>query len=233
MASRPIGGESAIVTFPGAMPPMPAVARILARHDRQHLAAFIAVAIDLCDAMDGDIEAEPVTWTEAVEVRSQGLILPDDSELAGDEADTGWIEWQTMRGSQKRGPNIAKAHEDDEEDDDDTSVEDGREGFDPEVDCCSAGDDRICSGAISGPGLFRDDVAPGDAEDAEREQMPDDVPMLPVLSAAHNLFTDARVSLGLSNLQTSYRTNGNEVLSADTGAVLRSTGYVRQPGEPV
>ncbi|MEP7222652.1 MAG: hypothetical protein ABI673_08300 [Novosphingobium sp.] len=37
---------------------MPAVARILSRFDRDQLASFIAVAIDLADAMDGDPEAE-------------------------------------------------------------------------------------------------------------------------------------------------------------------------------
>lgn len=39
-------------------PPMPAVARILSRFDRHHLAAFIAVAIDLLDTLDGDNDSE-------------------------------------------------------------------------------------------------------------------------------------------------------------------------------
>jgi len=44
------------------------------------------------------------------------LELAEPLEPDGDEADAAWIEWTTMRGSQKRGPNIAD-HEDDEDDD--------------------------------------------------------------------------------------------------------------------
>ena len=58
MATHPIGGTAAPVTLPGAIPPMPAVARILARYDRDKLEAFIAIAIDLADTLDGDAEAE-------------------------------------------------------------------------------------------------------------------------------------------------------------------------------
>ena len=45
--------------------------------------------------------------------------LDGDPDLGpdGDERDSAWIEWHTMRGSQKRGPNIAQAHEDAEDDD--------------------------------------------------------------------------------------------------------------------
>ena len=39
-------------------PPMPAVARILARYDRPKLEAFISVAIDLLDVLAGDPDAE-------------------------------------------------------------------------------------------------------------------------------------------------------------------------------
>ena len=38
---------------------MPAVARILSRFDRAQLEGFIAVAIDLADALDGDADLEP------------------------------------------------------------------------------------------------------------------------------------------------------------------------------
>ncbi len=65
MASNPIGREAQPVTLPGTMPPMPAVARILSRYDRPKVEAFIAVALDLLDLLDGD----------------------DDVELNGDEAD--------------------------------------------------------------------------------------------------------------------------------------------------
>ena len=69
--------------------------------------------------------------------------------------------------------------------------------------------------------------------DAEREQMINDVPMLSVVSYEHNLFTDQRVSLGISNLMTSFVCK--EVVSADTGAVHRHRrveGWPK-PGTPV
>ena len=47
MANQPIGGDAAPVTLPSAMLPMPAVARILSRHDRDKLAALVTVAIAL------------------------------------------------------------------------------------------------------------------------------------------------------------------------------------------
>ena len=56
MATRPIEG-SAIAAFP-ATAPMPAVARILARFERDQLAGFIAVALDILDTLDGDTDAE-------------------------------------------------------------------------------------------------------------------------------------------------------------------------------
>lgn len=45
-------------THPASAAPMPAVARILSRFDRQSLAGFIAVAIDLLDTLDGDDDCE-------------------------------------------------------------------------------------------------------------------------------------------------------------------------------
>lgn len=44
---------------PSAIAPAPAVMRILGRFDRQLLASFITVAIDLLDVVDGDADAEP------------------------------------------------------------------------------------------------------------------------------------------------------------------------------
>jgi len=58
MATNPLRGEAAPVTLPGTIPPMPAVARILSRYDRGKLAAFVTVAIDLLDVMDGDPDLE-------------------------------------------------------------------------------------------------------------------------------------------------------------------------------
>lgn len=70
MASNPIGREAQPVTLPGMIPPMPAVARILSRYDRGKLSAFVAVAIDLLDVLDGDPDTEP----------------------SGDETDAAWPE---------------------------------------------------------------------------------------------------------------------------------------------
>lgn len=76
--------------------------------DRRTIEALAAVFVDLLIIADPDPEREP----------------------DGDEADAAWVEWNAMRGSQKRGPNIAGEHEDDEdsdpaeEDDGDSAVDD-------------------------------------------------------------------------------------------------------------
>lgn len=48
---------NALTNFP-ASAPMPAVARIMARFERDQLAGFIAVALDLLDTLDGDPDVE-------------------------------------------------------------------------------------------------------------------------------------------------------------------------------
>ena len=48
---------AAIAAFPTTLP-IPAVARILARFERDQLAGFIAVALDLLDTIDGPEDAE-------------------------------------------------------------------------------------------------------------------------------------------------------------------------------
>lgn len=58
MASLPIPPDAARVTTLPNVATMPAVARVLGRFDRDHLAGFIAVAIDLADALDGDPDLE-------------------------------------------------------------------------------------------------------------------------------------------------------------------------------
>lgn len=83
MATSPLGGASAPVTLPGTIPPMPAVARILSRYDRDKLAAFVSVAIDLLDVLDGDAEPEYPT------VPDYGLNQdspPQQPDLAADRA---------------------------------------------------------------------------------------------------------------------------------------------------
>ena len=59
--------------------------------------------IDVLDMIGGDHDADA----------EEG----DPAEPIGDEADAAWVEWDKMRGSQKRGPNCTVGEEDDEEDD--------------------------------------------------------------------------------------------------------------------
>lgn len=77
---------NAPIQYPRAMLPMPAVARILSRFDRQQLEGFIAVAIDIADALDGDPEAEGASWPEDLRAEA-GLQLPDDFEADDDDED--------------------------------------------------------------------------------------------------------------------------------------------------
>ena len=99
---------------PASLPPMPAIQRILLRyaeHDRETLEAFLHVAIDLLDTLDGDTDQE-----------DENDLEPDD-DAKGDPA---WIEWHT-RGRHKTGrfnsERIARdchgsmLHEDAEDDD--------------------------------------------------------------------------------------------------------------------
>lgn len=143
-----------------------------------------------------------------------------DDELAGDEQDAGWTEHHT-RGRHKLASGMSEPfadHEDDEDDDPDTGVEDGPQGFDPEEDMGI--EDQPC-----------DEMD----QDLEREQMLHDVPMLPVVTLDHNIFTDQRQPLGIGNLQSSFRCGRDGVRSADSGAMHVSSGesWPRLPGVPV
>jgi len=60
-----------------------------------------SIIIDRLNEVDGDPNTED----------------DDPDEVQGDEKDCAWIEWTTIRGSQKRGPNILAGHEDDEDSD--------------------------------------------------------------------------------------------------------------------
>lgn len=85
-------------------------------HAYNTLSLLVDRALEALDLFTGDPDVED----------------DDPAEAVGDEADAAWIEWHRMRGSQKRGPNIAGEHEDDEdsdpaEDDDPDSEHDGRE----------------------------------------------------------------------------------------------------------
>lgn len=50
---------ASLYQHPAAPSPMPAAMAILSRFDREKLAAFVEIAIDLADAMDGDTDLEP------------------------------------------------------------------------------------------------------------------------------------------------------------------------------
>ena len=135
-----------VIRHPAALPPMPAVQRILlryARHDRETLEAFLSVAIDLLDLLDGDSDFEDNNDREA-----------HDGDDQGDQA---WIEWHT-RGSHKLRRGIAEPtgndcygnslREDDE--DDDAAEQDDHEGQ------CDEDGVNTAFGA-SGPGCMLSD----------------------------------------------------------------------------
>ena len=106
---------SALLQFPSAPPTMPAVARIMARYDRAKLAAFIAVAIDLLDTLDGDPEAEELPLEDA--------FVQHDPHFAEQEEggkDASFVEWHTKHGNLRRKGQaeiLPTQNEDDEEDD--------------------------------------------------------------------------------------------------------------------
>jgi len=136
------------VTLPNQFPPMPAVARILSRFDRAQLHGFIAVALDLADAMDGDPDLEE----------------DDYGEPAGDELDHSWPEWHTRdkRKTTSAGYEMApvggvggvpsyQPTEDDEDDDPQEEDDDSGQCTEDEI---SAGDRRF---GTRGPGCVISD----------------------------------------------------------------------------
>ena len=82
MASMPLERPATIVTLPGTIPPMPAVARILGRYDRSQVEAFIAVAIDLLDVFDGEPDVE-LNGDEADNTNAEDEMLIDGSVGSG------------------------------------------------------------------------------------------------------------------------------------------------------
>lgn len=126
---------------PASQPNLPAVARILSAYDRKSLEAFLSIAIDLLDLIDGDPDLEDSNDREAHDGDDQG--------------DIAWIEWHTMRGSQKRGPNILAGQEDDE--DDDAAEQDDHEGQCDEDGVNTAFDYVRFTYGASGPGCMLSD----------------------------------------------------------------------------
>lgn len=229
------------------------LAELLDRVTRERLEAFIAAAVDLLDLADGeaDIEANgdeldgSTAEDDFYPHYAPGPGDPTDAE-PDDEDETAYPEWTNLPGSTKRAGHITTDllsavpcnHEDAEDEDPDTSVEDSPEGFDPEEDYCTAGDDGVFSGntfwGIESKYFCVDN--PGSEDDAETEQMLDDVPTLKVFSAHENIFTDQRQFLGYSNLMTSFRGDGRVVVSADSGKRLPHSPMGDEPktaGAPV
>ena len=92
---------------PSALPPMPAVARILSQFDRTNLEGFITVTIGLLDVIDGD----------------------SDVELDGDEMDTNQAEDDHLGDtSQSEGLSSLPRHECEDAEEDDPAEEDDHSG---------------------------------------------------------------------------------------------------------
>lgn len=192
--------------------PMPAVARVWAQFDRAKLGGFVEVAIGLLDMADGDPDLETTAAEDELgechAYGGPGCEIDDPDSAA-------WVEWHTMRGAAKQGPNTTIGAEDAEDDEgggDDAQSED-EPGFDP---ANRRWANRLAEGA--GCGLSDDDAGderePGD--DDEGEQMSQDVPCLPVFAIEPNAFDGNRELLGMSNLQPSFRSNGTHIKSAES-----------------
>jgi hypothetical protein len=171
------------------------------------------VLIDRLDIHDGDPDLED----------------DDPAEHDGtDQGDQAWIEWHTQHPG-TRSQCQTGGHEDHEEDD--APEEDDDSGQ------CTEDEVSYLSGPSmwgNGPGCPISDPGGDEHDGREREQLLHDVPMLPVVSAEHNIFNDKRTPLGLSNLQSSFRTNGQGVRSADSGNTLMTNAHTPlEPGVPV
>lgn len=229
MATMPTSAPLRALTPPVMPVPPAAISRVLSRFDREQLAGFVAVAIDLLDLGDGDPDYEDATDVEddhALSSQAIGYATGPGCEI-GDTGENAWVEWTALHPGRRKGHNLTAGQEDDEDDDADHALDEGEPNF-----IAVKGEGAGCSISDEG-GCEHDGREPSD--DAEREQMLDDVPMVPVVTLDHNLFTDQRQPLGIGNLQSSFRVRGEGVRSADTGALHRSNGesWPRLPGVPV
>jgi hypothetical protein len=104
------------------------IAAVLASLDRRKLDTFTAVAIHLMDAYDQPSDPDAPDFSPACDGRPGS---PDDEEPDDDaKGDPAWVEWHTMRGAEKRGPNIISWNEDAEDDDGGGDCTDDEPGFD-------------------------------------------------------------------------------------------------------
>ena len=233
MATEPISASPIALTPPMTLVPPAAISRVLSRFDREQLAGFVAVAIDLMDLADPDPDLEDATDLEddfALSPQAIGFVTGPGCEVSDGTGDQSYVEWTSHRAARSSANCILAGQEDDEDSDSDQGHDENEPDFRRVV-----GEGPGCS--ISDPDYGIDDQYQDEPDqDLEREQMQNDVPMLAVVTLDHNIFTDQRVSLGLSNLQSSFRTNGGEVISADSGMPFRSKhepDWRIPTGEPV
>jgi len=218
---------------------MPEIAIHPALPDRAAIEDAVSVLIAVLDALDPDPEMEDAeTGNAHVDVSGRYLfddaISQDEDCEPDDPPDGSWTEW-TSRGRHKV---TGDGHEQFdglglEDDELDEPLEDDDPAEDDNEDSCPAGDDMVASGSVLPLSSAMRDTGPGDPEDAERESIAQDVPTLRAYSLDTDLFTGKRVYLGRVNLLSSYRTNGHDVLSAETGEILNTTGWTEHPGAPV
>lgn len=91
---------SGAIPLPGALPPAPAVMRILDQFNREEIGHTIEVLVallDICDA-PGDPDEPDFRQIEAGDLRNRGDGMPgdpQDGEAVGDELDHSWPEWHS------------------------------------------------------------------------------------------------------------------------------------------
>jgi hypothetical protein len=88
-----------IEQFAIASAPMPAVARVLSRYDREKVEAFIEVAIGLLDTFDGPDDPDTPDFSARSDAQPGD---PADHERGGDEEAGAYVEWTSMLPAQRR-----------------------------------------------------------------------------------------------------------------------------------
>jgi hypothetical protein len=176
---------------------------------RQLLAELIEDALGDLDTIDGDPDLET---TDAEDELGECQAYDGPGCAIADPDSAAWIEWTTMRGAAKTGPNFMIGHEDAEEDDCDDAQSEDEPGFEH-------AHRRWANRSGDGAGCkISDDDAVDEREpgsDDEIEQMVHDVPCLKVFALEPNPFDGKRKFLGMSNLKPSFRSNGQPMVSAD------------------
>lgn len=231
---------SGAIPLPGALPPAPAVMRILDQFNREEIGNTIEVLVallDICDAPADPDEPEFRKFAAGdLRNRNDGMPgTPDDGEAIGDELDHAWPEWhargkrRVTAGGYEMAPPTGLSPSEDDEDDDPAGQYD--------EDCYSApgtphGEGAGCPISDNDHGI--DDVRHDADDDMEREQLPGDVPMLKVYSLEPDPATGERTYLGRSNMMSTFRVGRPGERSADSGAIhWQGMDPARLPGTPV